>query len=754
MNEFDQKINEHFSGLVVRKDLVKTVKGNAIVPSYVLEYLLGQYCATSDEASIQSGIETVKEVLRNHYVHRNEAGLIKSVIKEKGRHKVIDKISVDLNEKRDVYEATFANLGIKEVLVDSDTVKKHPKLLVSGVWCIADLEYEFSDDKRACPWVLDSLKPIQISHFDFNGYIEARKKFSTYEWIDLLIQSIGFNPAMFGKRSKLLQLLRLVPYCERNYNMIELGPKGTGKSHIYSEFSPHGILISGGEVTVPKLFVNNASGKIGLVGYWDVVAFDEFAGKKKRVDKALVDIMKNYMANKSFSRGIEMIGAEASIVFVGNTQHTLPFMLRHADLFDELPEKYYDSAFLDRLHFYIPGWEVDIIRGEMFSDGYGFVVDYLAEILRTLRNHDFSQLYADHFTLSSDISTRDRDGINKTFSGMMKILYPHQEATAEEIEEVLRFSIEGRKRVKSQLMRIDQTYADVRFEYECTGESTAGGEGGGESRGATCGDGTTEDGGAAGSDGSTGHEGEAGNGESASKGSADAGEKRLVKTLEEKQYPQYFRTATGVEAGVGAGGEAGSGVGIDGAAGADGGTMDTEATIEERLLAGEAVTPREQHLTFQENQRGVSFDTLFAPYLKDAKKIVITDPYIRMFYQARNLMELLETIARYKKDADEVEVHLITVEDDFKGQQQVEYLQQMQESSATIGIIFTWEFDQSGSLHARHIVTDTNWKILLDRGLDIFQHYEMKDAFTVSNRLQRYRQVKAFEVTYLREDQN
>ena len=317
MNELDQKINEHFPGLVVRKDLVKTVKGNAIVPSYVLEYLLGQYCATSDEASIQSGIETVKEILRRHYVHRNESGLIRSVIREKGRHKVIDKISVALNDKADVYEATFGNLGVKEVLVDSDTVKKHPKLLVSGVWCIADIEYEFSEDKKTSPWILDSLKPIQLSHFDFDGYLSARKQFTTDEWIDLLIQSIGFNPEMFGRRSKLIQLVRLIPYCERNYNLIELGPKGTGKSHIYSEFSPHGILISGGEVTVPKLFVNNATGRIGLVGYWDVVAFDEFAGKKKRVDNALVDIMKNYMANKSFSRGIETLGAEASMVFIG-----------------------------------------------------------------------------------------------------------------------------------------------------------------------------------------------------------------------------------------------------------------------------------------------------------------------------------------------------------------------------------------------------------------------------------------------------
>ncbi len=465
MNERDKKINDHFAGLVVRKDLVKLVKGNAIVPSYVLEYLLGQYCATSDETSIQSGIETVKEILRQHYVHRSEAGFIRSRIKEKGRYKVIDKISVALNDKTDAYEATFSNLGIKKVLVDSDTVKKHPRLLVTGVWCIADLEYIYTEDRTVVPWILTSIKPIQLSHFDFDSYIAAREQFTTDEWIDLLIQSIGFNPDKFDRRSKLLQLVRLIPYCERNYNLIELGPKGTGKSHIYSEFSPHGILISGGEVTVPKLFVNNTTGKIGLVGYWDTVAFDEFAGKSKRVDKALVDIMKNYMANKSFSRGVETLGAEASMVFVGNTRHPLPYMLKHTGLFDELPDKYLDSAFLDRLHFYIPGWEIDIIRGEMFTDGYGFVVDYLAEILRSLRNHDYTQKYTDYFTLSTDISTRDRDGINKTFSGMKKILFPHGHATKDEIEEILRFAVEGRKRVKDQLMRIDATYAGVRFGY-------------------------------------------------------------------------------------------------------------------------------------------------------------------------------------------------------------------------------------------------------------------------------------------------
>ncbi|MHB8963915.1 MAG: BREX system Lon protease-like protein BrxL, partial [Saccharofermentanales bacterium] len=465
MQDFNAKINANFPGLVVRKDLVKTVKGNAIVPSYVLEYLLGQYCASDDEATIQSGIEMVKDILGKHYVHRADNQLTRSIIKERGHHKVIDKVSVTLNEKDDCYEAEFSNLGIKKVIVDSGTIKAHPKLLVSGIWCIAELEYQPSDSIKIVPWILASLKPIQLSHFDLDQYLAGRKQFTTDEWIDLLIQTIGFNPAMFSRRSKMTMLVRLIPFCERNYNAIELGPKGTGKSHIYSEFSPHGILISGGEVTVPKLFVNNSSGKIGLVGYWDCVAFDEFAGKNKKVDNALVDIMKNYMANKTFSRGIETLGAEASMVFVGNTQHTVPYMLKHTNLFDELPAKYYDSAFLDRIHFYIPGWEMDVIRGELFSNDYGFVVDYLAEILRAMRNHDYSDRYRDSFALSTDISTRDRDGVNKTFSGMMKILFPDNNATREETAEILQFAIEGRKRVKDQLMRIDTTYPEVNFTY-------------------------------------------------------------------------------------------------------------------------------------------------------------------------------------------------------------------------------------------------------------------------------------------------
>ena len=683
MTEIDQKINTHFPGLVVRKDLVKIVKGNAIVPTYVLEYLLGQYCATADEDSIKSGIDTVKEILSKHYVHRNEAGLVKSVIREKGRHKVIDKIGVQLNDKDDVYEATFSNLGVSKVLVATDTIKKHPKLLVGGVWCICDLEYEPAEDKRVCPWILQSLKPIQLSYFDFDAYIAARKNFTTEEWINLLLQSIGFNPEMFGARSKLLQLIRLIPFCERNYNLIELGPKGTGKSHIYSEFSPHGILISGGEVTVPKLFVNNSNGRLGLVGYWDAVAFDEFAGREKKPNKALVDIMKNYMANKTFSRGVETLGAEASMVFVGNTRHNVPYMLKHTDLFDELPTVYHDSAFLDRLHFYIPGWEVDIIRGEMFSEGYGFVVDYLAEILKNQRSQDFSQVYTDHFQLLSDISTRDRDAIQKTFSGFMKILFPHGEASRDEIEVLLQFAIEGRKRVKDQLMRIDSTYAAVQFGYTAV----------------------------------------------------DTGKKQLVKTLEEKQFPQHYYphgAAATKEAGDDKEkSEATSGPAAD------------ESPKDEVL--------KEKHLVIEENQKGISFDDLFGPYLKGASSLVITDPYLRKFHQLRNLMELLETVTRLKSDDDEVDVHLVTVEDEFNGDQQKSHLMSIQENIWSGGIRFSWEFVPDKSIHARHIVTDNGWKILLDRGLDVFQAFDSKDAFSLSSRLQKYRSCRTFEVTFVKE---
>ncbi len=685
MTSLDDKINEHFQGLVVRKDLVKTVKGNAIVPSYVLEYLLGQYCATNDENSIESGIKTVKEILEKHYVHRNEANLIKSNIREKGRYSIIDKVIVSLNDKNDTYEASFSNLGIKKVLVDTNTIKNHPKLLVTGVWCISEITYDHTDDNRVIPWILDSIKPIQLSQFNFDEYLEARHHFSKDEWVDLLIQSMGLNPEMFGNRHKMLQLLRLVPFVERNFNLIELGPKGTGKSHIFSEFSPHGMLISGGEVTVPKLFVNNNSGKLGLVGYWDIIAFDEFAGKQKKIDKSLVDILKNYLANKSFSRGVETLGAEASMAFIGNTKHNVPYMLKHTDLFEELPDKYHDPAFLDRLHAFLPGWEVDILRGEMFSDGYGFVVDYIAEILRHQRNQDFSNKYNGHFVLSPDIATRDRDAINKTFSGLMKILYPTGEQTADEIEEVLRFSIECRKRVKDQLMRLDSTYKKVNFSYSCSSGTT-----------------------------------------------------KSVQTLEEIEYPQFYYKREATD---------------DKAEESNTSSDNNEATKQEEKTTNkqdDADNPSTGHVTISENQRGISFDGLFGRYVVNAKKITITDPYIRAFHQIRNLMEFVEMLVRIKQNEEDISLHLITQTDETRSEQQNGFLNQVQQNSLAYGVNFTWEYDTQGTTHARHIITDNGWKISIDRGLDIFQRFEMNDAFNMNNRLQKTRSCKAFEVTYLK----
>lgn len=680
----DKKINQHFAGLVVRKDLVKAVKGNAIVPSYVLEYLLGQYAASDDEATIKAGIDSVRRILADHYVHRNQSELVKSTIRERGRHKVIDKVTVTLNEKDDVYEAEFANLGIRQVLVEPGTVTAHPKLLVGGVWCICDIEYFHSEDARLVPWILGSIKPIQLSNFDFDSYVTARREFSTDEWIDLLVQSIGFNPELFGRRAKLIQLVRLIPFVERNYNLVELGPKGTGKSHIFSEFSPHGMLISGGEVTVAKLFVNNSNGRIGLVGYWDVVAFDEFAGKKKRADRALVDIMKNYLANKSFSRGVETLGAEASMVFVGNTSHTVPYMLKHSDLFDELPDSYHDSAYLDRLHHYIPGWEVETIRGEMFSEGYGFVVDYIAEVLKSMRNADYSDRYQPHFTLGADISTRDRDAVHKTFSGLMKIVYPHGEATAEEVEELLRFAIEGRKRVKDQILRIDSTMAAVKFGYQDNADGW--------------------------------HD---------------------VTTLEEQEYPAHYHQSAGD--------------GDEGSAESDSAAAATPLDPDSSSADTTPDVLFEGHKEFQENQRGVSYEMLFGPHLQGAVGITITDPYIRRFHQARNLMELIEVIATTKDPADEVVVRLITSEEsenDELARKQRELLARVHQGAAAGGIALDVTFDRS--IHDRSIETDTGWKILLGRGLDIFQ-FVASDAFDLASRRQVYRQVKAFGVTYVKD---
>jgi ATP-dependent Lon protease len=660
MEELDKKLNKYFGGKVVRKDLTKLVKGNAIVPTYVLEYLLGQYCATDDEETIKSGVETVKNIIGKHFVHRDEAQLIKSTIRDKGSHRIIDKVSVKLNEQQDRHEAYFANLGLKKVVINDDIIKAHQKLLSGGVWCIITMGYVGSDDRDGSPWIIENLKPIQISNTDIEEYKSTRKNFTKDEWVDLLMQTIGLQPEEFTYRSKLLQLSRLVPFTENNYNLIELGPKGTGKSHIYSEMSPHGILISGGEVTKAKLFVNNSSGEIGLVGYWDCVTYDEFAGKTKNTDKGLVDIMKNYMANKSFSRGTQVYGASASMVFVGNTDHSVPYMIKHSNLFEALPKAYYDSAFLDRIHAYLPGWEIQKLRNEMFTDNYGFIVDYLAEVLKELRKEDYLQEYKKYFELSSTITTRDKDSISKTFSGMVKVLYPDGVYTETQAKELIDLAIENRKRVKQQLIKMDETFEEVDFSYVIK----------------------------------------------------SSGKKVEVETLE---IEELFGKKRQEE------------------------DPDNSTLVKPKKVLAAA------HRIIRDNQSGISYNNLFGNYLKGATEIKVIDPYIRLPYQLRNFMELAKLIAEQKEETDEVKLHLATSNSEEFVENAREAFKNMTDSLEPLGIILTYEFNEN--IHDRSIELNNGWKILLGRGLDIFQ--KTGGWYDISEYYQEKRQCKACEVTIL-----
>ncbi|CAH8283430.1 ATP-dependent Lon protease [Mariniflexile fucanivorans] len=470
--ELKEKILKHFEGKVVRKDLTALVKGNNPVPAYVLEYLLGQHCAIDDDEIINTGVETVRNVIQNNYVHRSDAELVKARIRNTGSYKIIDKINVTLNDAQaNMYEADFASLGIRKVPIADQMVLDNPKLLSGGgVWCILTVGYSHADDINM-RWMIIDLKPIQVANINLSEYVGLRKEFTTDEWLDLLMHSIGLNPEYFNKRDKFIQLSRLIPHVENNYNFIELGPKGTGKSHIFSELSPHGVLVSGGDVSKARLFVNNTGkGAIGLVGYWDVVALDEFEQEKggKRTDGDLVKIMQNYMANQSFNRGKETYQATASMAFIGNTKHNVPYMLKNSHLFESIPEGYLKGAFLDRMHMYIPGWEVRILKTSVFSSEYGFIVDYLAELLREMRKSDFSAILDDKVSLDGSLTTRDKTAIRKTFSGLVKIIYPNQILTDEEIFELLDFSIEGRKRVKDQLYIIDETFRSEPVEFKYT----------------------------------------------------------------------------------------------------------------------------------------------------------------------------------------------------------------------------------------------------------------------------------------------
>lgn len=687
--DLQDKVMDAFIGKVVRKDLAFLVKGGLPVPTYVLEYLLGQYCASNDEEVIAEGLEKVKQVIQNNYVHRAEAESVKGLIRENGRHRIIDKVTVLLNEKSDEYQAYFSNLGLSNVPIGTEYVKKNPKLLSgNGVWCIVTVGYISGEDVKV-RWKIQNLKPIQISNIDIQEYIDQRKNFTTEEWIDFLIHTIGLNPEKFNRREKLISLARLLPHVENNFNFMELGPKGTGKSHVFQELSPYGVLVSGGDVTSARLFVKMSGNKeiLGLVGYWDVVAWDEFEQQKGRTtDAVLIDTMQNYLANKSFNRGKGTHEASASMVFVGNTKHTVPFMLKNSHLFESIPTSFVKGAFLDRIHLYNPGWEIKMLKKDSFSKGYGLITDYIAAVLHKLRNNDLTNMLKDYAKFDPSLSERDHLAIRKTFSGMVKLLYPDLKMTDEEAFELVDFAAEGRKRVKDQLYIIDETFkADPAF-FKYTNLKT--------------------------------------------------GAEIHVETLERLSNPQIvpayipYPTANAPL--------------VD-----DIEEISKSEDVKEEYADEAKSRPRisileEKSLSFRMGQTGVSYEKLFAPYLEKAAEITVEDPYIRTSWQIKNFMEFV-TMLIDTRPVDDLKLKLITKEEDEKIPDLIDHFDDIKDDLAGYGIDFEYEFSD---FHDRCIKTDTGWTIAMGRGLDIFEKY---NTYSVAMSRQDKRKCKDFIVTYIKE---
>jgi ATP-dependent Lon protease len=481
-----EKLREHFDGRIVRKDLTKHIKEGANVPVYVLEFLLGQYCSSDDPEVIEKGINNVKRILADNFVRPDEAQKILSQLRKKGSHTIIDMVTVHLDIKKDCYFAEFSNLGLGNVPISDDYPEKYDRLLCGGIWCIVQLEYESEGDsgfdmidcdgsfgaskrkkqKDVSPIGIRKLTPIQMPHVDINELKEGRKAFTQEEWMDVLLRSCGYEPDQLNNREKWLLLARLIPLVENNFNLCELGPRSTGKSHIYKEISPNSILVSGGQTTVANLFYNMGRKTVGLVGLWDCVAFDEVAGIKFK-DKDGIQIMKDYMASGSFARGKEEKAASASMVFVGNINQSVDVLLKTSSLFDPFPpEMGMDTAFLDRLHCYIPGWEIPKFRPEHFTDDYGFITDYLAEFIRELRKEQYGDALDKYYRLGKNLNQRDTIAVRKTVGGFIKLLYPNGEFTKEQLEEILRFALEMRRRVKEQLKKLGgMEFYDVNFSY-------------------------------------------------------------------------------------------------------------------------------------------------------------------------------------------------------------------------------------------------------------------------------------------------
>lgn len=466
-DEINRKLRVNFDGKIVRKDLTKTIKEGANVPVYVLEFLLGQYCSSEDESIIEEGVNNVKRILADNYVRPDEAEKIKSLLRQRGSYTVIDRITVHLNIKKDTYEAEFSNLGIKEVPISEIYPSEFDRLLCGGIWCIVQLEYMYNEEeKNMSPIFIRKLTPIQMPHIDIGELKEGRKAFTKEEWMKILLRSIGMEADELTEREKWLLIARMLPLVENNFNLCELGPRSTGKSHLYKEISPNSILVSGGQTTVANLFYNMSRKTVGLVGLWDCVAFDEVAGINFK-DKDGIQIMKDYMASGSFARGKEEKAASASMVFVGNINQSVDVLLKTSSLFDPFPnEMGTDTAFLDRMHCYIPGWEIPKFRPHHFTNSYGFITDYLAEFIRELRKEQYGDALDKYFRLGKNLNQRDTIAVRKMVGGLLKLLYPNGEFTKEQLEEVLKISLEMRRRVKEQLKKLGgMEFYDVNFSY-------------------------------------------------------------------------------------------------------------------------------------------------------------------------------------------------------------------------------------------------------------------------------------------------
>lgn len=463
----NRKLRQFFDGKIVRKDLTKAIKEGANVPVYVLEFLLGQYCSSDDPEIIEEGVKTVKRILSENFVRPDEAQKVLSILRERGSYTVIDRITAKLNIKEDRYEAEFSNLGVKEILLAPSYVSEFDRLLCGGIWCIVQLEYEYmEEDRRSHPIRVRKLTPIQMPHIDLDEIKEARKEFTKDEWINLLIRSTGMEAEKFTQREKWLLLARMIPLVENNFNLCELGPRSTGKSHIYKEISPNSILVSGGQTTVANLFYNMSNKTVGLVGMWDCVAFDEVAGITFK-DKDGVQIMKDYMASGSFARGKEEKAASASMVFVGNINQSVDVLLKTSHLFEPFPDVMaYDTAFLDRMHCFVPGWEIPKYRPDFFTNEYAFITDYLSEFMKEMRKEQFGDACDKYFKFGSNLNQRDVIAVRKMISGFTKLLYPNCDFSKEDMAEILTISLELRRRVKEQLKKIGgMEFYDVNFSY-------------------------------------------------------------------------------------------------------------------------------------------------------------------------------------------------------------------------------------------------------------------------------------------------